>query len=137
MYNGEKLVEGDYAVQRAERDICKNNIEYGDYNAKIPGRKPRRNRYALNEADRRFRINDLTRDEVFPSEDSQLKNKGILPHVSVKTWEKIQSYIKKNGIIVDAKDFRNIDDIGETKVEDLLPLITFVTDKTGNSSRKK
>ena len=130
VYKTKKEVEGDYSVQRAERDICTNNIEYGDYeNARINERKPIRNRYALDEADRRFRINDLTTEEVFPSEDKQLKNTGILPHVGLKTWEKIQCYIEKKGIIVDAEDFRNIDGIGGKTVEDLLPLITFVTDK--------
>ena len=130
VYKTKKEVEGDYSVQRAERDICTNNIEYGDYeNARINERKPIRNRYALDEADRRFRINDLTTEEVFPSEDKQLKNTGILPHVGLKTWEKIQCYIEKKGIIVDAEDFRNIDGIGKKTVEDLLPLITFVTDK--------
>eukprot|EP00943_MAST-04B_sp_MAST-4B-sp1_P007576 g7576.t1 len=129
VYKAEGLAEGDYAVQRAERDICTNNIEYGDYDAGITKRKSIRNRYALDEADRRFRINDLTTEEVFPSDDKQLKNTGILPHVGLKTWEKIQTYVKRNGKIVDAEDFRNIDGIGEKTVENLLPLITFVTDK--------
>ena len=62
-------------------------------------RFPIRNRYALHEADRRFQINNLTKDEIFPA----AFKKGILPLVSDVKWKNISEHIKNTGSIQDAE----------------------------------